>query len=69
MVMVKGRAQVSVGLVYPRTNNSPQRRTTAWMQEVEQRREQLPKGRRENINENHKTLCVLCVSAVKNGVY
>jgi hypothetical protein len=28
---------------------SPQRRTTAWMQELEQRMEQLPKEHRETI--------------------
>jgi hypothetical protein len=33
----------------PHTLFSPQRRTTAWMLELEQRMEQLPKGRREII--------------------
>jgi hypothetical protein len=33
--------------VHPQTPFSPQRRTTAWMQELEQRMEQLPKERRE----------------------
>jgi hypothetical protein len=46
--------------------NSPQRRTTAGMQEVEQCLEQLPKERKVFLFVFVKEfLCVLCVLAVK----
>jgi len=53
MTTVKSRMPAHAGsvshlaCVNPYVPFSPQRRTTAWMQELAQRRKQLPKGRRE----------------------
>jgi hypothetical protein len=42
--------------VHPQTLFSPQRRTTAGMQELEQRMEQLPEERRENIQRKQSNI-------------